>query len=408
MSITKEDLMADLDRRLVNRRDRSEVSDMMAQYADMFKFLTNVKDSKGEPLFNATDINGIFLNRTCRETIKENPERILAILSNPEEIKTIALYKNKDSGLYQAIEEPLDSTLRKAPKAFGKKSVFNMFISNNRAYQALKKSLPERSTQEGVCVSFDDVLCWGKWGVLYTYNPEDAKDHECYLVELQKGDEFIGPKGEKFKAQKDTCLCVTSKGKQWGLGTAYQDFQTDLVIPYASWIVKWKEQAANLSEEERRLIYAHIDRRGVYEAKAMDHSKSRFSPEHRERLYKSFIKSGIVGQILQAQKDYEQMSPEAKEKLDHQKIEEIKARLVQKTVAAQAFHRYYPEYRFPRSSIEKVDTKLTVRLRDADQGQKGKPRKEKKATNTPAKKFSPLKRSRTGRGSKSVRGGTVR
>ena len=70
-----------------------------------------------KPLFNALAIDGILFN--CKDTIEHHPDRITAVLNNPEEINMISSWKNKGAGLWRAVADPLNSTIERNPEAFG-------------------------------------------------------------------------------------------------------------------------------------------------------------------------------------------------------------------------------------------------------------------------------------------------
>ena len=94
----------------------------------MIKMLSETKDKEGKPLFDASEINAVLFN--CRDTIEQHPDRIAAVLNNPEEIDMISSWKNRGAGLWRAVSEPLNSTIERNPEAFaksvdGEKTVYN-------------------------------------------------------------------------------------------------------------------------------------------------------------------------------------------------------------------------------------------------------------------------------------------
>ena len=97
--------------------DKDEVLQMVDKHPEIVKLLSEVKDKKGKDLFTASDINYIFLN--CGDTIENNPGRLIAVVSNPEEIADISCSRSKAYGVYRAVDDPLQSTIDRDPQAFG-------------------------------------------------------------------------------------------------------------------------------------------------------------------------------------------------------------------------------------------------------------------------------------------------
>lgn len=112
--ITKQDLVSALDG---VSYDKSVVLDMIDKHPDMVKTLVNVKDKEGKPLFDALAIDDVLFN--CKNTIENHPDRITAVLNNPEEIASISNWKSKGAGLWRAVAGPLSSTVERNPEAFG-------------------------------------------------------------------------------------------------------------------------------------------------------------------------------------------------------------------------------------------------------------------------------------------------
>ncbi|MCM1010331.1 MAG: hypothetical protein NC390_05600 [Fusobacterium sp.] len=90
---------------------------MREQYPDMVERLGTYKATDGKPLFTSSEIDDIL--RECSKTIEKNPAQIYAILDNPEEITSIMTWKNRGAGLWRAIGEPFESTIKAHPEAFG-------------------------------------------------------------------------------------------------------------------------------------------------------------------------------------------------------------------------------------------------------------------------------------------------
>ena len=97
--------------------DKNVVLEMIDKHPDMVKMLSETKDKDGKPLFDALAIDDILFN--CKGTIEQHPDRITAVLNNPEEIDIISSWKNKGAGLWRAVGDPLNSTVERNPEAFG-------------------------------------------------------------------------------------------------------------------------------------------------------------------------------------------------------------------------------------------------------------------------------------------------
>ncbi len=100
--------------------DKNVVLGMIDKHPDMIKMLSETKDKEGKPLFDALDIDDILFN--CKDTIEQHPDKITAVLNNPEEINIISSYKSKGAGLWRAVGDPLNSTIERNPEAFGIKA----------------------------------------------------------------------------------------------------------------------------------------------------------------------------------------------------------------------------------------------------------------------------------------------
>ena len=112
--ISKQDLVSALDS---VSYDKKVVLDMIDKHPDMIKMLSETKDKDGKPLFDALAVNDILFN--CKNTIEQHPDRITAVLNNPEEIDIISSWKSKGAGLWRAVGDPLNSTIERNPEAFG-------------------------------------------------------------------------------------------------------------------------------------------------------------------------------------------------------------------------------------------------------------------------------------------------
>lgn len=112
--VSRKDLVSALDN---VSYDKNVVLEMMDKHPDMVKILSETKDKDGKPLFDALDIDDILFN--CKDTIEQHPDRITAVLNNPEEIDSISFWRSKGAGLWRAVGDPLDSTIERNPEAFG-------------------------------------------------------------------------------------------------------------------------------------------------------------------------------------------------------------------------------------------------------------------------------------------------
>ena len=112
--LSRQDLVSALDN---VSYDKNVVLEMMDKHPDMVKILSETKDKVGKPLFDALAIDDILFN--CKDTIEHHPDRITAVLNNPEEINMISSWKNKGAGLWRAVGDPLNSTIERNPEAFG-------------------------------------------------------------------------------------------------------------------------------------------------------------------------------------------------------------------------------------------------------------------------------------------------
>ena len=90
------------------------------QYPEVTQNLAEYKTPDGKPLFTKEEINSVLVN--CKKTIESNPEKLFAILNNPQEVASIIKYKNRAAGLWRAINEPFNSTIEANPEVFGVKA----------------------------------------------------------------------------------------------------------------------------------------------------------------------------------------------------------------------------------------------------------------------------------------------
>lgn len=88
--------------------------------------LADVKGPDGQPFLTKTEIDNLLENCqhefvTDGKPIPDFEARIMAVLSNPEEIASLADWKSRSAGVWRAIQDPLQSTVDLNPAAFGVK-----------------------------------------------------------------------------------------------------------------------------------------------------------------------------------------------------------------------------------------------------------------------------------------------
>ena len=88
--------------------------------------LADVKGPDGKPLLSKSEINTLI--EECQhgfvtdgKPIPDFEARIMAVLSNPEKIASLADWKSRSAGIWRAIQDPLQSTIDLNPTAFGRK-----------------------------------------------------------------------------------------------------------------------------------------------------------------------------------------------------------------------------------------------------------------------------------------------
>ena len=152
--ITKEDLFKALND---VKYDKSVVLDMIDKHPDMIKTLVDAKDNEGKPLFDAQAIDDVLFN--CKDTIEKHPDRITAVLNNPEEIASITKYNSRGAGLWRAVGEPLSSTIERNPEAFGMKPKNEEIAKENNTNNAkllhLKKLIESRKMTKDIKQGMD-------------------------------------------------------------------------------------------------------------------------------------------------------------------------------------------------------------------------------------------------------------
>ena len=144
--ITKDDLIKALDG---VEYDKSVVLDMIDKHPDMVKTLIDAKDKEGKPLFDALNIDSVLFN--CKDIIEKHPDKIIAVLNNPEEIAIISEWSSHGAGLWRAVSEPLNSTVERNPEVFPEE--FAAYIGPEpekprSVFQILKESYRELRTED--------------------------------------------------------------------------------------------------------------------------------------------------------------------------------------------------------------------------------------------------------------------
>ena len=84
--------------------------------------LLAVRTPKGKRLLSKSDVDFLIKNSQKSlfngKPIPNYEKKIIAVLSNPEEIESIMEWKSKPSGIWRAIQEPLSSTIKANPELF--------------------------------------------------------------------------------------------------------------------------------------------------------------------------------------------------------------------------------------------------------------------------------------------------
>ena len=84
--------------------------------------LANFKGPDGKPFLTQAEIDNLLEN--CQQgfiydgPIPDFEARIMAVLSNPEEVAMLADWNSRSAGIWRAIQEPLQSTIDLNPAAF--------------------------------------------------------------------------------------------------------------------------------------------------------------------------------------------------------------------------------------------------------------------------------------------------
>ena len=93
---------------------------------DFASKLADIKGPDGQPFLTKSEIDNLLENCqhgfvTDGAPIPDFEARIMAVLSNPEEIANLADWKSRSAGIWRAIQDPLQSTVDLNPVAFGVK-----------------------------------------------------------------------------------------------------------------------------------------------------------------------------------------------------------------------------------------------------------------------------------------------
>ena len=84
--------------------------------------LTSYLDSNGKQILSNEEI--VDLIKNCQksgisgEPIENYKEKIIAVLNNPEEVKSLSKWECRPAGVWRAIQDPLNSTVEANPGLF--------------------------------------------------------------------------------------------------------------------------------------------------------------------------------------------------------------------------------------------------------------------------------------------------
>ena len=121
--------------------------------------LADVKGPDGKPFLTKSEIDNLLENCqygfvTDGKPIPDFEARIMAVLSNPEEIASLAGWESRSVGVLRAIQEPLQSTVDINPAAFGAKPKVTTAVSSKAS--AIEMSVADRLAKEGVPLSISE------------------------------------------------------------------------------------------------------------------------------------------------------------------------------------------------------------------------------------------------------------
>ena len=111
---------------LDNPTPKTSAIDANSPTTDFATKLADVKGPDGKPFLTKTEIDNLLENCqhgfvTDGKPIPDFEARIMAVLSNPEEVAMLADWKSRSAGVWRAIQDPLQSTVDINPTAFGVK-----------------------------------------------------------------------------------------------------------------------------------------------------------------------------------------------------------------------------------------------------------------------------------------------
>lgn len=121
--------------------DTSVVKKIIDEHPEVVKQLVNATDKDNKPLFTAAQVDEVLYQ--CSGFIQNSPNKVLAVLNNPEERGLIAWYNCGGAGLMRCLYEPLDSTVEKNLEVFGlKKTKLSEFLAEAYAEIISKNTRP--------------------------------------------------------------------------------------------------------------------------------------------------------------------------------------------------------------------------------------------------------------------------
>ena len=111
---------------LDNPTAKTTTVDTSSPNTDFASKLADIKGPDGKPFLTKSEIDNLLENCqhgfvTDGAPIPDFEARIMAVLSNPEEIASLADWKSRSAGVWRAIQDPLQSTVDLNPAVFGVK-----------------------------------------------------------------------------------------------------------------------------------------------------------------------------------------------------------------------------------------------------------------------------------------------
>ena len=111
---------------LNNPTEKTVAINTSGSTTDFATKLADIKGPDGKPFLSKSEIDNLLENCqhgfvTDGKPIPDFEARIMAVLSNPEEMASLADWKSRSAGIWRAIQDPLQSTVDLNPAAFGVK-----------------------------------------------------------------------------------------------------------------------------------------------------------------------------------------------------------------------------------------------------------------------------------------------